>query len=300
MGSTNGDRLTAAGGVLWRTGRNGTEVLLVHRPGYDDWSLPKGKPDRGENALQTAVREVTEETGLPFTVGPRLGHVTYELKGRTKTVWYWSMQLDPAYSGHPHSVDVDEVDEFAWLPVAKASQVLTYPGDRQILRRFQAVGTVSISLLLVRHGRAGSRSKWHGPDCTRPLDGKGAKQAAALGSTVPAFGPDLIVAAPLTRCIQTAEPLALSTGLAIEEDDAISDAAYEADPQHIVDAITRFARSERRVVAVSQGITMRGVLDRLLAKHRDGHPTKKGGLWALGMADGKIAVADYYASLLPR
>ena len=189
----------AAGGVVWRGAGADLEVLLVHRPSYDDWSLPKGKPDPGENLLHTAAREVHEETGLPVTIGPRLGSVSYPVKRRTKTVWYWSMRVDPGCTDDPHSLDADEVDDFAWLPLDLASRRVTYPADRRILSTFGEVGTVPVSLILIRHGRAGSRSQWPGPDDARPLAEKGLAQAAAIGSTVPSFAPRRLLSAPPPR-----------------------------------------------------------------------------------------------------
>ena len=84
--STLADRpavVRAAGGVLWRTGEDGTlQTALVHRPKYDDWSLPKGKPDPGEHLLETAVREVREETGLDVLVGRRSLRTRYAVRAR--------------------------------------------------------------------------------------------------------------------------------------------------------------------------------------------------------------------------
>lgn len=296
---TQQERLTAAGGVLWRPTSSGPDVLLVHRPGYDDWSLPKGKPDKGENSIQTAVREVEEETGLSFAVGPRLGSVRYPVKGRSKTVWYWSMRLDPQCTDDPRSIDDDEVDEFAWLPLAKAFEALTYPADRQILSRFAKVGTIPVSLILVRHGRAGSRSRWDGPDDLRPLDGKGTDQAEMVGRTVPSLAPTRLLSAPPARCLQTAEPLASRTGMMIETSALISDHCWESDPEAAIDRLHRLAIKGERVVAVSQGKVMEAALNSMLPKRSASYATKKGGMWVIGASDHRIVTYDYYPSLLP-
>ena len=85
------EAILSAGAVLWRRGRRpGTEVLLVHRPKYDDWSLPKGKREPGEHVLLTAVREVLEETSVRPVLGPRLPTTEYLARGRPKQVDYWS------------------------------------------------------------------------------------------------------------------------------------------------------------------------------------------------------------------
>ena len=120
----------AAGGVVWRPGAGGgREVLVVHRPKYDDWSLPKGKRDEGETDEACARREVEEETGLRCTLGEELAGTSYvDSKGRPKVVRYWAMTVDDG-SFAPN----DEVDDVRWLPVADARGLLTYGHDRAVL-----------------------------------------------------------------------------------------------------------------------------------------------------------------------
>jgi 8-oxo-dGTP pyrophosphatase MutT (NUDIX family) len=118
--------IEAAGGVVWRSSdAHGLEVLLVHRPKYDDWTLPKGKLDPGERAPAAAVREVEEETGLRCRLGTELPSVRYiDHRGRPKQVRYWAMQVDGG-SFAPN----DEVDEVRWLPVDAAAGTLSYRHD---------------------------------------------------------------------------------------------------------------------------------------------------------------------------
>lgn len=115
----------AAGGVV----RRGELVAVVHRPRYDDWSLPKGKLDPGEGFEEAALREVLEETGFSCELGRELGSAEYvDGKGRPKLVRYWEM----AVTGGSFQRN-DEVDELRWLPVAAAVQLLTYARDRAVL-----------------------------------------------------------------------------------------------------------------------------------------------------------------------
>ncbi len=120
----------AAGGVVWRRSATGElEVLLVHRPRYDDWTVPKGKLDAGETHVEAARREVEEETGLRCTLGPELGSTSYrDRKGRPKHVRYWAMT---PVSGR--FTPTDEVDEVLWLPVDDATAALSYDRDRPLL-----------------------------------------------------------------------------------------------------------------------------------------------------------------------
>ena len=125
---TRPDVVRAAGGVVWRPGEDRPEVLLVHRPKYDDWSIPKGKADAGESDEACALREVEEETGLRCVLGSELASVRYPRKGRMKVVRYWLMTArDGAFV--PHA----EVDSVRWLPIDRAYGYVTREMDRQVL-----------------------------------------------------------------------------------------------------------------------------------------------------------------------
>ncbi len=122
--------IEAAGGVVWRRTANGSvKVLLVHRPRYDDWSLPKGKLDPGESARDAALREVEEETGLRCKARRELSEVRYrDRKDRTKRVRYWVMEpLGGRFEPN------DEVDEVRWVAVDDAADWLTYGHDAEVV-----------------------------------------------------------------------------------------------------------------------------------------------------------------------
>ena len=120
----------AAGGVVVRDGDAGTEVCVVHRPRYDDWTFPKGKLDPGESFEDAALREVAEETGLRCTLEAELPSTEYrDTKDRPKIVRYWQMEVDE----DPGFVPNDEVDELRWLPMGEAAKLLTYERDSELL-----------------------------------------------------------------------------------------------------------------------------------------------------------------------
>jgi 8-oxo-dGTP diphosphatase len=122
----------AAGGVVWRRAGDGVEIVVVHRPRYDDWSLPKGKLDKGETWEQAALREVEEEVGLRCRLGDELEAVSYEdRKGRAKVVRYWLMEPEDDPGFEPN----DEVDEIRWLPPGDAAAELSYPHDAELVRQ---------------------------------------------------------------------------------------------------------------------------------------------------------------------
>ena len=124
------DRIRAAGGVVTRRAGTGVEVLVVHRPRYDDWSLPKGKADSGETDEETARREVEEETGYVCTLGEELPTVRYtDRKGRPKRVRYWHMTVEREVDWVPN----DEIDERRWCSPVAAATLLTYDADRRLV-----------------------------------------------------------------------------------------------------------------------------------------------------------------------
>ena len=123
-------RVEAAGGVVVRDSEAGTEVCVVHRPRYGDWSFPKGKLDPGESFEEAALREVEEETGLRCTLEAELPSTEYrDSKDRQKLVRYWQMEVDEDPGFEPN----DEVDELRWLPMAETAELLTYDRDRGLL-----------------------------------------------------------------------------------------------------------------------------------------------------------------------
>jgi 8-oxo-dGTP pyrophosphatase MutT (NUDIX family) len=133
----------AGGGVVWRRVPSGTEVVLVHRPAYDDWAFPKGKLERGETDEEAALREVREETGLSCRLGRELASTTYlDGQGRPKTVRYWAMTVIAGSVGRgdgklaPEPKARREIDDLCWIALASARQRLTYPRDVVVLDDF--------------------------------------------------------------------------------------------------------------------------------------------------------------------
>ena len=119
-------RVEAAGGVVVRDG----QVALVHRPRYDDWTLPKGKLDPGESFEEAAVREVQEETGLHGRLVRELPATTYNVTGRPKVVRYWLMDVEHEDPFVPN----DETDQLRWVAPDEALRLLSYDRDRDVLR----------------------------------------------------------------------------------------------------------------------------------------------------------------------
>jgi 8-oxo-dGTP diphosphatase len=291
--------IPAAGGALWRTGAGGVlETALVHRPKYDDWSLPKGKLDAGEHPLMAAVREVGEETGLQVAVGRRSVQTRYVHRHGPKRVDYWVMA---AVGGD--FVPNGEVDQLRWLTIPEASALVTHDHDRMVLEDLARTDVPRLPrVLLVRHGSAGDRRDWDGPDDERPLDHRGQVQAATLAAVLPAFAPTRLLTAPPVRCRQTLDPLAESLGLPVGEVPELGEARYHEDPQPGLDLVRELLAEDGAepgvTVICSQGGAIPSVLLHLGVRWHDTAgalwpPAAKGSVWVLGGRTGALA-ADYY------
>jgi phosphohistidine phosphatase SixA/predicted NUDIX family NTP pyrophosphohydrolase len=273
----------AAGGVVRRVGPSGPEIALVHRPRYDDWTLPKGKADAGESDEASAMREVLEETGLRCELGPEVAQVAYlDNLGRPKTVRYWLMY--PVSGGF---VPNDEVDRLRWVSEAEAMGTLTYGHDRDVIRR--AVG-FDAPLALVRHAKASDRLAWSEDDRLRPLTKKGRRQAEGLVERFEGRGVDRIISSPYVRCVQTVRPLALARHLPVEEEEVLAEASEL--PQ-----VLAFLRGlSGAVVLCSHGDVIPSVVLHLEQRGLglvDPPDWKKGSTWFLERDGGLFTAARY-------
>ncbi len=209
----------AAGAVVTR---KGGDVLLVHRPRYDDWSFPKGKLDRGEPALAAALREVGEETGLQIRLGPRLTAQRYPVGARTKVVDYWIGRVVGDDDVSTYLVN-HEIDDVRWVPWQQAEKLLTYDFDRSTLAEAARVRKRSIPLLVVRHALARSRRVWQTDDRLRPLLKPGMVQAAKLATTLAAYDVSLIASSTSARCVATVMPYAAASGWPLSTHEELSE-----------------------------------------------------------------------------
>lgn len=217
--ATGSSDIVAAGAVVLRSGR---DVLLVHRPKYDDWSFPKGKRDRGEHVTAAAVREVEEETGLRVRLGRPLARQRYATSKGMKTVYYWVARVTGSddVSGYRPNAEIDEV---AWVPADKAAKLLTYPHDRETLAEALARPRKTRTVVVVRHAESRSRDRWHDDDRRRPLLATGRLHATALVPVLEAYGVRRVVSSPSTRCLETVSPFCEVTGTEPELVDLLSE-----------------------------------------------------------------------------
>lgn len=256
----------AAGALVWRPrekkqrfdvgqviGAEDIEVLLVHRPRYDDWSWPKGKAELNEPILVAGAREVEEETGVVVTMGAPLTTQRYRLgSGHTKEVRYWVGTVAGSAAVNRSRLPVTpapakEIDSTRWVLPNQAQQLLTRRGDRRLLDELLTrakTGTLVTSTLVVgRHAAAVPRSQWHGAEGQRPLGRTGGRQALELVNILSALGIQRLLSSSWTRCQATLTPYAAVTGLHVVGVDELTEIAAERDPKAAAKIVKKLLRS---------------------------------------------------------
>jgi 8-oxo-(d)GTP phosphatase len=285
--------IEAAGGVLWRDPLDGgarVEVAVVHRPKYDDWSLPKGKLDRGEHPVVAAVREVREETGFVGQPGRPLPSVHYLKDGTLKRVRYWAMRT----TGGEFTPN-DEVDEVRWLSLPEAVQLLSPDRDRVVVDGLDRAGLLARTAVVVRHASAGEREAWTGDDRERPLDATGRGQADGWVDLLRAYQVGRLVSADIVRCLETLEPYAESAGLDIEPCPLMTEAGFALEPDAAANRLRELATTGGTVAVCSQGGVIPGLVERLGSR---GEPAiRKAGAAVVHLDDrGRLLAVDRFTT----
>ncbi len=298
-------KVLAAGGVVWRAvdgvdvpvDSSEIEIAVVHRPKYDDWSLPKGKVDPGEQMIVAARREVVEETGFAVTCGRVVGDQRYSVAAGPKYVRYWAMHdVDGTFEAN------DEVDELRWLRLDEAVARVDYPHDRSLLQAFGILPPVTTTVLVVRHGRAGSKKHWKADDLLRPLDERGAVSSQRLVDVANCFRPERVLAAEPVRCLQTVQPTASALKLPVEVEADLGKNGSGSNARKAVRAVRALVADGRPAMVCSQGEVIpdliRGLAEGGEVRLRS-LPARKGSVWALTFAHGRLIDADYLPDLAP-
>jgi 8-oxo-dGTP diphosphatase len=286
--------IRAAGAVLWRySASKKIEIALVHRPRYDDWSLPKGKVEEKESHIACAYREVLEETGYASIFGPQIGQAMYKVPEGKKVVRYWSAQA----VGEPvGTTDKNEIDEILWLEVKEARKKLTLDDDKAIVDFFVEFGVQTTPLVLLRHAKALKRDEWDGEDSDRPLDNLGQLQAKRL---LPQFYPysiSEIHSSDAYRCMQTVEDLtrALELNTIIGLD--LSEDMYSKDKEAALDYVSTLMQQGNRAVICSHNPILPKVLKKLVGKKYFKELDSKlepAEAWVIHHRDGEVVSVDW-------
>jgi 8-oxo-dGTP diphosphatase len=218
----------AAGAVLWRPDQahdDGVEVCLVHRPRYDDWSLPKGKLDPGEHLLACAVREVEEETGHRVVLGQPLPPSFTRSTVPPKRVHYWAARADDrARRGR------DQGGRPGRVPPSRRGTAPAHAPDAEIVNALSSNEIRTVPFVVLRHTKAIERSLWTGPDAQRPLNDRGSQDALALVAPFAALGLTRVVTSDAVRCVETVRPYLGVAGARLELQPVLSEEGHPAKP----------------------------------------------------------------------
>ena len=286
--------IRAAGALLWRENSElKIEIALIHRPRYDDWSLPKGKIEEGESSLRCAFREVIEETGLTPQFGRELGSVEYKEPAGLKRVKYWA-----AKALTDEFLPNEEVDEIRWLDPDDALSLATHGSDRKIIENFLAQEPRTDTLIIVRHTKALERGDWDDLDSKRTLDERGFAQSEKLIQHLEPFGIDEIYSSDYIRCVQTVTPLAQSRGLKITEIPNLNEANFQFDPERAISFANAVKQDEKNILICSHNpvipTMLRGILNTKL-KNKDLIKLEPGDAWIVHRVRGEIVGLDFLA-----
>ena len=255
--------ILAAGALVWRKSKEKKiEIAVIHRPKYNDWTIPKGKVELNESSIACAYREVIEETSIETEFGMYLGEVKYQSLDGPKQVSFWSAQVVKENTFTPNS----EVDEIKWVEAAKAAKFLSLDSDREILSKFNKLKYESKPLVLLRHAKALSRDEWQGDDDDRPLDSLGQMQAKRLLSIYQAFNLEQIHTSDAIRCYDTVEPMAKALGLRLEVSNKLSESAFKKDKEDAFDYARDLIKSDKRALLCSHNPILPKVLNKLTKK----------------------------------
>jgi 8-oxo-(d)GTP phosphatase len=289
--------IRAAGAVLWRQKRhNEIEIALIHRPRYGDWSLPKGKIEDGESALECAYRELFEETGIRARFTRQLDSIEYEDNGQIKRVLYWAAQsLNPLIE----FVANEEVDQLQWLSPTDAIKMLTHSSDAQVLENFISQAPNTDTLIILRHTKALERGDWDEDDSLRPLEDFGQAQAHQLVNRFAPFAIDEIYTSDYLRCLQTVAPLADARRIVPVAIPNLNEANFGLDPQRAITFANALKQDQKNILICSHNpvipTMLRGILNTKL-KNRDLIKLEPGDAWVVHRVNGEIVGLDFYSA----
>ena len=268
--------ISAAGVVLLRN----NEVLLVHRPRYDDWSFPKGKVDGAELLPLTAVRECDEETGFLAVLGPHIGVDPFFVNVAAYQLGGPYLREDLGFAPvSPH------------LPSYGVASHLTYPTDLEFLQRALVLPPTS-PLVILRHAKAVKRSDFTGKhDSDRPLSGRGRRQAKIIVEALEGYGIERVISSPMQRCQETVKKFVKQLSTTPILVDALSESGYEQHPQNLQPAIELAMGNPAPTVLCSHRPVLDAILKTVATAGGVSQVERIEEIWSTNLSPGSFFVA---------
>ena len=254
--------IQAAGAIVWRNSKDKTEVAIIHRPKYDDWSFPKGKVEPSESLIACAYREVIEETNIQTEFGAFLGDVEYLTPDGKKRVSFWAAKAINQRDFIPNS----EVDQLKWVEVKKVKDLLTLETDKKILAQFVKLDINTNPFILLRHAKAVTREEWQGDDDDRPLDSLGQNQANRLLAIYQVYNIEQIHTSDAVRCYDTVSPIVKGLGIKLEVTGKLGESAYKKDKEKAFDYAKDLIKEDTRILLCSHNPILPKMLNKLTKK----------------------------------
>ena len=254
--------IQSAGAIVWRNSKDKTEVAIIHRPKYDDWSFPKGKVEPSESLIACAYREVIEETNIQTEFGAFLGDVEYLTPDGKKRVSFWAAKAINQRDFIPNS----EVDQLKWVEVKKVKDLLTLETDKKILAQFVKLDINTKPFILLRHAKAVTREEWQGDDDDRPLDSLGQNQANRLLAIYQVYNIEQIHTSDAVRCYDTVNPIVKGLGIKLEVTGKLGESTYKKDKEKAFEYAKDLIKEDARILLSSHNPILPKMLNKLTKK----------------------------------
>lgn len=290
----------AAGAVIWRKNKKKIEIAIVHRPRYDDWTIPKGKIEGSETLIACAFRESQEETGFDLRFGPYIGSVEYQSVDGLKKVSYWAAEYLPTERAFEAN---SEVDQLIWADFDTAQTKLTRESDKEIFELFRGAPYEATPLVLLRHAKALAREEWQGEDEDRPLEIVGQNQARRMLVNYLPFGIKEIHTSDAVRCYDTVILMARALNIEPLVAKEVSEYTFKKNKEKALEYIKDLSQfvgvSETPTLICSHNPVLPKMLGKLLRKSRVADrelasgKLQPGDAWIVFVSKKKIVQVDY-------
>lgn len=285
--------IQAAGAIVWRRNESDAiEIALVHRPQYNDWSIPKGKVEGEESLIACAYREVVEETGFAVRFGQSLGSAHYEVNGLRKTVTYWSARL----LGEQGKPNPEEVDAVRWMSCEEAKEQLGRDSDRQIVETFQSIEPDTKPLILLRHAKAIERQEWAGEDTDRPLSSLGERQAKRMLTNFLPFAVEEIHSSSAVRCYESITPLARGLNVDFFFTDSLTEEVFHKNNERPFKYVQRLLVNDFTTLVCSHNPILPSIVSAFVDKFGVEVPSTKlepGDAWVAHHVEREVVAIDF-------